>query len=124
MRLALVVEAGDGVMDGAVESTGIGDGAVGEVMLLEVTPAPFDVGQLGGIFRQPFGGEPRARGEGAGCPLAAVDRSVVEDREQGPVAFGDAVSGAELIEQRDKIGGALGRAGVHEKAPSIAWPLA
>ena len=49
--------------------------------------------------------------------FAAVDRSVVEHRNQRPGAFGGAVGGAELIKQVDKVGGALGRAGVHEKAP-------
>jgi hypothetical protein len=46
-----------------------------------------------------------------------VDRPVVENRDQGPGAFGGAVDGAELIEQGDKVGGALGRAGVHERVP-------
>jgi hypothetical protein len=40
--LTLAVEAVDGVMDGAVESAGIGEGAVGELMLLKVAPASFD----------------------------------------------------------------------------------
>jgi hypothetical protein len=101
--LSLVVETGDGVRDGAGESVGIGEGAVGEIVLLEVAPASFDVVQLRGVFRQPFEGDPGARGERLGCQLAAVDRPVVEDRNQGPGAFG----GAELIEQGDKIGGAL-----------------
>src|ERR687890_1191699 len=115
MELSLVVEAGDSIRDGAGESIGIGEGAVGELMLLEVAPASLDVVQFGGVFRQPFQGEPGALGEGAGCQLAAVDRPVVEDRDQGPDGFGGAVSGAELIEQFDKIGGALGGAGMHEK---------
>jgi len=46
-----------------------------------------------------------------------VDRPIVENRDQGPGAFGGAVDSAELVEQGDKVGGALGRAGVHEKAP-------
>jgi hypothetical protein len=37
-----MVEGGDSVMDGAGESVGIGEGAVGELMLLEVAPASFD----------------------------------------------------------------------------------
>jgi hypothetical protein len=47
--------------------------------------------------------------------LAAVDRAIVENCDQRPGAFGGAVGGAELIEQVDKVGGALGRAGMHEK---------
>src|SRR5690348_17077816 len=51
MRLSLVVETGDGVVDRAFESIGIGDGAIGQIMLLEVAPASFDVVQFGGVFR-------------------------------------------------------------------------
>ena len=36
MRLALVVEAGDSVRDNAVESVGIGEGMIGELMLFEI----------------------------------------------------------------------------------------
>src|SRR3954463_14739212 len=117
MRLSLVVETGDSVRDGAGESVGIGEGSVGKLMLLEVAPASFDVVQLGGIFRQPFEGEPGARGERLCCQLAGVDWPIVENRDQGPGAFGGAVCGAKLVEQGDKIGGALGGAGMDEKAP-------
>ena len=51
MRLPLVVETGDSVRDGTGESVGIGEGAIGELMLLEVTPASLDVVQFGGVFR-------------------------------------------------------------------------
>src|SRR5215204_7212632 len=98
-RSSLMVETGDGVRDGAGESVGIGEGAVGELMLLEVAPASFDVVQLRGVFRQPFEGEPGARGKRLCCQLAGVDWPVVENRDQGPGAFGSAVGGAELIEQ-------------------------
>src|SRR5215216_5234589 len=110
MKLPLVVEAGDSVRDDAGESVGIGEGSVGELMLLEVALASLDVIQFGGIFRQPFEGEPGALGERAGCQFAAVDRSVVENRDQGPGAFGGAVGSAKLVEQGNKVGGALGRA--------------
>src|SRR3954454_12631678 len=95
--LSFVVETGDSVRDGTDESIGISEGAIGEVMLLEVAPAPLDVVQFGDVFRQPFEGEPGARGERLGCQLAAVDRPVIEDRDQGPGAFGGAVGGAEMI---------------------------
>jgi hypothetical protein len=110
-----VVETDDSVRDGAGERIGIGERAVGELMLLEVTPASFDVVQFGGVFRQPFEGEPRARGERFCCQLAGVDWPVVKNRDQGPGALGGAVSGTELVEQGDKIGGALGRAGMDEQ---------
>src|SRR5918997_1014867 len=94
MELSLVVETGDSVRDGAGESVGIGEGMVGELMLLEVAPASLDVIQFRGVFRQPFEGEPRARGERLCGQLAGVDRPVVEHRDQRPGAFGDAVGGA------------------------------
>ena len=112
-----MVEAGDGVRDGAFESVGIGEGMVGELMLLEVAPASFDIVQFGGVFRQPFEGEPRALGERLCCQLAAVDGSIVEHRDQGPGAFGGTVGGAKLVEQGNEVGGTLGGAGVHEQAP-------
>src|SRR5919112_5971017 len=98
MRLPLVVEAGDSVRDGAGESVGIGEDVIGELMLLEVAPASLDVVQFGGVFGQPFEGEPGALGEGAGCQLAAVDRPVVENRNERPGAFGGAVGSTELVE--------------------------
>src|SRR3954451_4661259 len=118
MRLPLVVETSNCARGGAGESVGIGEGAVGKLMLLEVAPASFDVVQLGGVFRQPFEGEPGARGEGSCGQLAGVDRPVVENRDQGPGAFSGAVCGAELVEQGNQAGGALGGAGVHEQAPA------
>src|SRR3954451_21042324 len=84
MRLPLVVEAGDRVRDGTGESVGIGKGTVGELMLLEVAPASLDVIQLGGVFWQPFEGEPGARGERLCGQLAGVDRPVIENRDQRP----------------------------------------
>src|SRR4051812_6408103 len=115
MRLSLVVETGDSLRDCAIENVGIGEGTIGEIMLLEVAPAALNVIQFRGVFRQPLKGEPGARSERLCCQLAGVDRSVVENRDQGPGAFGGAVGGAELIEQGDKVGGALGRAGMDEK---------
>ena len=133
MRLSLMVAAGDGVLDGAVESIGIDEGAVGEIMLLEVAPASLDVVQFGGVCRQPFEGQPGALGQRSGGQPAAVDRSIVENRDQRSVSFGSAVSGTEAIEQRDKVGEhLLGLVCTRRwrctgsKAPSIAcflvWP--
>src|SRR3954451_1719477 len=116
MRLPLVVETGDSVRDSASESVGIGESTISEIMLLEVAPASLDVIQLWGVFRQPFEGKPRARGKRLCCQLAGVDWPVVENRDQGPGAFGGAVGGAKLVEQGNEVGGALGGAGVHQKA--------
>src|SRR4051794_25411531 len=77
-------------------------------MLLEVAPASFDIVQFGGVFRQPLDGEPGALGKRAGCLLAGVDRPVVENRDQGPGAFGGAVGGTELIEQVEGVAWAPG----------------
>jgi hypothetical protein len=110
-----VVETGDSIRDGASESLDIGEGAIGELMLLEVAPASFDIIQLGGVFRQPFEGEPGARGERLCSQLAGVDRPVVENHDQGPGPFGGAVGGAKPVEQVNKVGGALGGAGMHEQ---------
>ena len=128
-----MVETGDSIRDGASESLDIGEGAIGELMLLEVAPASFDIIQLGGVFRQPFEGEPGALGERLCGQLAGVDRPGVENRDQGPGSFGGAVSGAELVEQGEKSVERLvalvctsrcRRTG--SKAPSIArffaWP--
>src|SRR4051794_1884382 len=115
MRLSLVVETGDSVRDGAGERVGIGEGAVGELMLLEVAPASFDIVQFWGVFGQPFEGEPGALGERLCGQLAAVDRPVIENRDQGPGAFGGAVYGAVLIELGNEVGGALGGAGIDEQ---------
>src|SRR3954471_2586758 len=103
MRLSLVVEAGDRVRGGASESVDIGEGAVGELMLLQVAPASFDVVQLRGVFRQPFEGEPGARGERLCGQLAGVDWPVIENRDERPGAFGDAVGSAKLVEQGNKV---------------------
>jgi len=118
MGLSFVVEAVDSVRDGACESVDIGKGAVGELMLLEVAPASLDVIQFGGVFRQPFEGEPRARDKRLCCQLAGMDRPVIEYRDQRPGAFGGTVGDAKLVEQGNEIGGALGGAGVHQKAPT------
>jgi len=98
MRLPLVVETSDSVRNGVGESIGIGEGKIGQIMLLEVAPASFDIVQFGGVFRQPFEGEPGALGERLCGQLAGVNRPVVEHRDQGLGSFGGAVSGAELIE--------------------------
>ena len=42
IRLPLVVEMGDSIRDGAFESVGIGEGMIGELMLLQVAPASLD----------------------------------------------------------------------------------
>src|ERR1041384_3881073 len=118
MRLPLVVETGDSIRDGAGEIVDIGEGRIAEVLLLEVTPASLDVVEFGGVFWQPFEGEPGARGERLCGQLAGVDRRVVENRDQRPGAFGGAVSGAKLVEQGNKVAGTLGGAGMDQQVPA------
>ena len=71
----------------------VGDGAVGEVRLLEVAPASLDVVQFGDIFRQPLEGETVAQGLGADRQLAAVERFVPAaspaSAEPAPAQAGD-----------------------------------
>ena len=47
-----MVQVGGGVRDGAFENVGIGEGTIGEIMLLEVAPASLDVIQLGKDCRE------------------------------------------------------------------------
>src|ERR1044072_3736378 len=103
MGLSFVVETGDGIRDGAGESVGIGEGTVGELMLLEVAPASLDVVQFGSVFWQPFEGEPRARGARLCGQLAGVDRPVIENRDQGPGSFGGAGGVAGVGERGQEV---------------------
>jgi hypothetical protein len=48
---ALAVEGADGLVDGAVELAGVAEGAVGQVVALQVAPRPFDVVQLCALRR-------------------------------------------------------------------------
>ena len=67
-------------MDGLVERCDFGEGLVGEVMSLEVAPDGLDVVEFGGVFGQPFDGEPvGAGGQRGERELAGMDRSIVLD---------------------------------------------
>src|ERR671916_659189 len=81
---ALMVESRHGVVDGGVEVIGAAEGAVGEVVALQVAPRALDVVQLGGVPGQPLDPEPRPRGEGFRAGLAGVDRPVVEHQYHRP----------------------------------------
>jgi hypothetical protein len=74
MKLSLLIEPIDRAVDGMVEVLGVGKGAVGEVVPLEVAPAALDGVQLRDILGQPFEREPRPFGERLGGELAGVDR--------------------------------------------------
>ena len=50
MPISDFVEVLDGVVDGGFEIVDVGEGAVGEVVRLEVSPHCFDVVEFGGYF--------------------------------------------------------------------------
>src|SRR3954467_6633111 len=74
----LDVEGVDGAVDGEVELAGVAEGAVGQVVALQVAPGALDVVQLGRLLREPLDREPGPRGERPPARLARVDRAVVE----------------------------------------------
>src|SRR3954466_6159690 len=87
MAASFGVEFPDSIVDGLIEVFRSGEGLVSEVMPLQVAPEHLDVVQLRSVFRQPLDREPvGSRGEsgesGAGR-LAGVDRTVVEDQNEG-----------------------------------------
>ena len=115
MRLSLLVEPIDPAVDGMVEVIGVGKGAVGEVVPLEVAPAALDGIELGGIFGQPFEREPGPFGERLGGELARMDRTIVHHDDQRLEAFPLAIGLADMVEQTDKVARALGGTGMNEK---------
>ena len=115
MRLPLLIEPDHGTMDGTIEVVGIREGAVGEVVPLEITPAAFDRIQLRCILGQPLDREPRPLGEGLSCALARMDWTVIHDNDQRLGTLVLAIGPAKVIKQVDKIDRVLGRAGPYEK---------
>jgi hypothetical protein len=72
----------DGTVDGAVEAIDVGEGLMRKVARFQVAPDDLDVVQLGGVFGQPFDGEPvGALGERRPAGLAEVDGTIVEDQD-------------------------------------------
>src|SRR3954468_12961583 len=61
-RPALAVEGVDGLVDGVVEPVGVAEGAVGQVVVLQVAPGALDVVQLGRVLGQPL--DPYVDGHG------------------------------------------------------------
>ena len=118
MAHSFVVEGVDGVVDGLVEVSGVGEGRVGEVVRLEVSPDAFDVVQFGCVFGQPLDGEPMGgAGERHQGELAGVDRAVVlnqDHRRIGLARFGT-IPPVDLLEVGDEVAAALGWAGVHDE---------
>jgi hypothetical protein len=117
MRLSLVVEAGDNLRDGAGESVGVSESAVGELMLLEVAPASFNVVQFRGVFRQPFDGQPGPRGQRGRGELAGMNGTVIENEDDWLIgaAATRTVNCVQPAQKIDEIAAALGRAGADDQ---------
>ena len=93
-------------MDGSVESVGVGEGLVGEVMGLEVAPDRLDVIEFGRVLGQPFHGQPvRPGGQCGARALAGVDRAIVLDQhDRLCLASGlRAVKMIDLLEMGDEV---------------------
>ena len=71
----------------------------------------------GSIFRQPFDGQPRARGQGRLGGFAGMDWAIVkneDDRLLGP-AWAWPIESIEAAQQDDEVAAALSRAGVDDQ---------
>src|SRR3990172_189341 len=110
IAISLRVQGGDSGVNSMVESVGIGECVVGQMMGFKVVPDHLDVVELGRILGQPLDDEPMsAGGEGRERRPAEVDRSIVEDDDDGlgaPAEFW-AVEAVEPLEERDEIGASL-----------------
>src|SRR3954451_23807755 len=118
MAVSFGIEFHHGVLDGAVEVFRSREGLMGEVMPLQVAPETLDVVQLRGVFRQPLDPEPvGALGErGAAC-LAGVDRTVVEDQNEGldrDAELGP-IAPVDLLQECDEVRASFGPAGAHDE---------
>ena len=114
IAVSLGVQVGDGAVNGLVEDVWVGEGLVGEMMDLEVTPDDLDVVEFGGIFRQPLDDEPMGTfGQGRHRRLADMDRAVVEHDDDGLDTRAGlwAIELVEGLQMRDEVGAAFGAGG-------------
>src|SRR5919205_509355 len=111
----------DGLVNGAIEVIRAGEGLVGEVMPLQVAPETLDIVQLRSGFRQPLDREPvGTRGKGRPSRLAGVDRTVVEDQNEGLDRDAElgTVAAVDLLQESDEVCASFGSVGVNnELAP-------
>ena len=87
-------------------------------MGLEIAPDRLDFVEFGGVFRQPLDGEPVcAGGQGGERALAGVDRTIVLDQHDrlGLSPGLRSKETVELLQMRDEIAAALGRAGMDDE---------
>ena len=112
-----MVEVLNGGMDGGVEMLDITEGALGQVVPLQVAPGALDVVQLGGVPGQPLDREPGSRGERLGAGPAGVDRAVIEHQHHGPARPRRLwpVVAVEAGEKISEVARALGSTGDHDE---------
>jgi len=114
-----LVQSFDGCVDFAVESVGIGEGLMGQMMRLEIVPDNLDIVELGRVLRQPLDGQPvLARIECRQGKLADVDRPIVLDQHDrlGRASRLGAVEAVDLLQMRNEVAAALGPARVNNEA--------
>ena len=95
-------------MDSAVEMIDIGEGLMGEEVPFQIAPGSLDVVEFRGVFRQPFDGQPIARGKRGARGFAGMDRAVVENKDDGLVRAARArpVDRVEAAEEGDEVAAA------------------
>src|SRR5215217_8199207 len=121
MAHALTVEFSDGVVNALIQIVGGGEGLMGQLMTLQITPNPLDIIEFGGVFWQPLDAQPvRPCRQGCRGCRAGMDRTVVENQHGwlGRRARPGAVEAIDLLQQRDEVRAALGPAGVHDQFTS------
>ena len=92
-------------MNSTVEMVGVGEGLMREEVAFQVAPGSLDVVQFRGIFREPLDGKPRPCGEGSLGGLARMDRTVVENQDDGFVlaAWAWPVNRVEAAQKDDEV---------------------
>src|SRR4051812_50200619 len=118
--MALAVEGVNSSVDGEIELDGVAEGAVGQVVALQVAPGALDVVQLRRVLREPLDREPGARGERLPARLARMDRAVVPDQGAPPLppARRRALVPIAPPHQGGEVAGPLGAAGEAHRPPA------
>src|SRR3954467_75709 len=118
MAASFGIEFPDGVVDGLIEVVRSGEGLMSEVMPLEVAPETLDIVQLRSVFRQPLDPEPMSPlGEGGTSRLAGVDRTVVEDQNEGLDRDAElgTIAAVDLLQESDEVRASFGSAGLNNE---------
>src|SRR5215211_2956454 len=121
MAASFGIEFPDGIVDSLIEVLRSGEGLVSEVMPLQVAHQTFDIVQLRSVFRQPLDREPvGTRSAGGASRLAGVDRTVVEDQNEGLDRDAElgTIAAVDLLQESDEVRASFAPAGVNnELAP-------